>query len=334
MDHLKAEKIRLRRNRKTDAIRSLVRETRLSIEDFLVPFFVMEGTSLKSIISSFPGIHRYSIDLLIDEVRIFREYGIRGILLFPVIPREEKSEGAEEAWNEIGLIPRAVRALKEHFPDLLIFTDVALDPYTSHGHDGFVDPVTHQILNDETVEGLVKMALVHARSGADFVSPSDMMDGRVGAIRRALDQEGFSSVGILAYSAKYASALYGPYRDALHVQLAFGDKKSYHLDPSNRREAMLEALKDEEEGADILMVKPATLYLDVIADLRKRTERPLAAFHVSGEYAMVMAAHERGVLDAARVFYETLLSIKRAGADFIISYAVPLVLPLINSTLR
>lgn len=316
---------RLRRNRRTDAIRSLLRETRLNAEDFLIPLFVTDGEGKKEVISTLPGIFRYSIDLLLKEVEQLLMHGVRGVILFPVISREEKSEGAEEAWNEIGLIPRAIRAVKETFPNLLVFTDVALDPYTLHGHDGLINE-TGEVLNDETVGCLVEMALVHARAGADFVAPSDMMDGRVGAIRIALDLEGFENVGILSYSVKYASSLYAPFRDALHSRLAFGDKRSYQMDPGNRREAVLEASQDEDEGADILMVKPATFYLDVIAELRRRTERPIAAFHVSGEYAMVMAAHQQKMLDAEQVFYEALLSIKRAGADLIISYAAPLIL--------
>ena len=329
MIELKNQKIRLRRNRKSEALRSLLRETKLSAEDFVAPFFLTEGSFSKSEIGSLPGVFRYSIDLLIEEVRAYSNQGIRGVILFPVIPQEKKSEGADEAWNEEGLVPRAIRALKAEFPDLLVFTDVALDPYTSHGHDGLADFSTGEVLNDETVECLVKMALAQARAGVDFVAPSDMMDGRVAAIRKALDEEGFFQVGILSYSAKYASALYGPFRDALRVRLSFGDKKGYQMDPGNRREAMLEALQDQEEGADILMVKPATFYLDVIADLRRRTDRPVAAFHVSGEYAMVMAAHDRGMLEAPRVFYEALLGIKRAGADLIITYALPHIMPLL-----
>ncbi|HSX10333.1 MAG TPA: porphobilinogen synthase, partial [Chlamydiales bacterium] len=232
-----------------------------------------------------------------------------------------KSLGAEEAWNPDSLLARAIREMKFALPNLCVMADVALDPFTTHCHDGLANE-KGEILNDETIECLIQMALMQARAGIDFVAPSDMMDGRVGAIREALDDEGYQNVGILAYSAKYASALYAPFREALSVKLAFGDKKSYQLNPANSREALLEAALDEEEGADILMVKPATLYLDIIAKLREQTKRPIAAYHVGGEYAMVMAAHQAGWLNADKVFYETLLSIKRAGADLIFTYAI------------
>ena len=315
---------RLRRNRRTEAIRSLVREVDLRPTDLIAPFFVTSG--VRESIPSLPGVDRLPIDDLLREVEWLHRRGVCGVILFPVIPREQRSDNAEEAWNEEGLLPTAVRTLKAALPNLAVFTDVALDPYSSHGHDGLTSS-TGEILNDETVEALIAMSLTHARAGVDFVAPSDMMDGRVGAIRNALDQEGFIHTGILAYSAKYASSLYGPFRDALGTVLAFGDKKSYQMDPANCREALLEAALDEAEGADLLMVKPATFYLDVIAKLRLRTERPIAAYHVSGEYAMVMAAHQRGWLDAHHVFREALLSIKRAGADLIISYACKAVLP-------
>jgi porphobilinogen synthase len=237
---------------------------------------------------------------------------------------------AEEAWNRKGLLFRAIAFVKREIPSLCVMADVALDPFTSHGHDGLVD-ASGEIVNDATIASLVNMALMQAEAGVDFIAPSDMMDGRVKVLRQALDKEGFTHVGILAYSAKYASALYGPFRTALQTRLAFGDKKTYQMDPSNVREALLEAKLDEEEGADILMVKPALYYLDVIAKLREETHRPIAAYHVSGEYSMVMAAHERGWLDADKIFFEGCIAMKRAGANLIFSYAAPRVLSIINS---
>lgn len=317
--------IRLRRNRQSEAIRKMVRETHLTPHDLVAPLFLIEGEKSRIPIPSMPGIERFSIDLALKEVKELHQKGIQSVALFPVIDSSLKNPEATEAWNPDGLLARAVREIKFALPDLCIMADVALDPFTSHGHDGLVNE-KGEIVNDETVERLMQMALMQARAGIDFVAPSDMMDGRVAAIREALDQEGFEKVGILAYSAKYASALYGPFRDALKVKLGFGDKKTYQMDPANSREALLEAALDEEEGADILMVKPATLYLDIITRLREQTKRPVAAYHVSGEYAMVMAAHQMGWLDAEKVFYETLLSIKRAGADLIFTYAIKQVL--------
>ncbi|MDE3055646.1 MAG: porphobilinogen synthase [Verrucomicrobiota bacterium] len=312
--------MRLRRNRKSASIRRLVRETELLPSDLIAPLFVIEGRGRREAIPSMPGVERLSIDYALQEAAELHAQGIEAVALFPVVKRELRSPGAEEAWNEEGLLARAIRAFKERIPTLSVIADVALDPFTSHGHDGLTGE-GGEILNDPTVECLVQMALMQARCGVDLVAPSDMMDGRVGAIRKALDEAGYADVSILAYSAKYASSLYGPFREAVETRLAFGDKKSYQMDPANVREACLEALLDQEEGADILMVKPATLYLDVIAALRARTDRPIAAYHVSGEYAMVMAAAERGWLDAAALFHETLLSIKRAGADMIFTYA-------------
>lgn len=317
---------RLRRNRRTEAIRSMVRETQLEASDLIAPFFLIEGINQRQPILSMPGIERLSLDLLIQQAGDLYQQGIQAIALFPFIPHRQKTDGAEEAWNPSGLLPRAIRALKEALPSLCIISDVALDPYTSHGHDGLTSS-TGEILNDSSVECLSKMALVHSEAGTDFIAPSDMMDGRVKEIRAALDSAGFQHTGILSYSAKYASSLYSPFRDALQSHLLFGDKKSYQMDPANAREALLEALLDEQEGADILMIKPATLYLDVIAKLRLQTNRPIAAYHVSGEYAMVMAAHEKGYLSAEKVFHEALLSIKRAGADLIFTYAAPMILP-------
>ncbi len=315
----------MRRNRKSTAIRNMVRETQLTPHDLVAPLFIIEGEKQKVPILSMPGIEKLSVDWAVKEAKNLHEKGIQCIALFPVVNNELKNPEATESWNPDGLLARAIREIKFALPDLCVMADVALDPFTSHAHDGLVNE-NGEILNDETIECLTKMALMQARAGVDFVAPSDMMDGRVGAIRNALDEEGFTHVGILAYSAKYASSLYGPFRDALKVKLAFGDKRTYQMDPANWREALLEAALDEEEGADILMVKPATLYLDVIAKLKEQTKRPVAAYHVSGEYAMVMAAHQMGWLDAEKVFYETLLSIKRAGADLIFTYAVKQIL--------
>lgn len=317
--------IRLRRNRKSEAIRKMVQETHLTAHDLVHPLFLIEGEKTRAAIQSMPGVERLSIDLAVKEAKDLHKRGIQSIALFPVIDPRLKSDLGEEGWNSEGLLARAIREIKFALPSLCIMADVALDPFTSHGHDGLVDGAG-EISNDDTVRCLIQMALMQAGAGVDFVAPSDMMDGRIGAIREALDDEGYDDVGILAYSAKYASALYGPFREALQVKLAFGDKKSYQMNPANCREALLEALLDEEEGADILMVKPATLYLDIIARLREQTKKPIAAYHVSGEYAMVMAAAQAGWLDADKVFYETLLSIKRAGADLIFTYAAKRVL--------
>lgn len=319
--------IRLRRNRKSEAIRKMVQETHLTPHDLVAPLFVIEGEKKRVAIESMPGVERLSIDFAVKEARELHERGIQSVALFAVIDSGLKSPEAAEAWNPDGLLARAIREIKFALPGLCVIADVALDPFTTHGHDGLVNE-KGEILNDATIECLIEMSLMQARAGIDFVAPSDMMDGRVGAIREALDEEGFEGVGILAYSAKYASALYGPFRDALKVKLEFGDKKTYQMDPANSREALFEAALDEEEGADILMVKPATLYLDIITRLREQTKRPIAAYHVSGEYAMVMAAHQAGWLNGPKVFYETLLCIKRAGADLIFTYAIKQVLDL------
>lgn len=303
----------------------MVQETDLNASDLIVPLFVVEGSRTSLPISSMPGIYRWSLDLLLKKVESLISAGIEAIALFPTIDLSLRSLSAEEAWNPNGLIPRAIQTLKERFPQLCIFSDVALDPYTSHGHDGIASE-TGEILNDETVECLIQMALVQAASGVDFIAPSDMMDGRIKAIREALDTNGHLNVGILSYSAKYASSLYAPFREAVNVNLQFGDKKSYQLNPANRREAILESLLDEQEGADMLMVKPALFYLDVIAALRKETHRPIAAYQVSGEYSMIMAAAQAGYLNAADVFSEALVSIKRAGADLILTYAADLII--------
>lgn len=329
MNHmLHSTAFRLRRNRKSEAIRKMIQETSLTAADLVAPFFIVEGIHQKISVPRMPGIERLSIDMLLKEASYLHERGVQSICLFPVVEPQLKTEDASEAWNPEGLLARAIRAIKRELPSLCVMADVALDPFTTHGHDGLVNQ-NGEILNDETIECLVRMSLMQADAGVDFVAPSDMMDGRIGAIRKALDENNFIQTAILAYSAKYASALYEPFRDALKVQLLFGDKKSYQMDPANVKEALLEAHFDELEGADILMVKPATFYLDVIAKLREQTKRPVAAYHVSGEYAMVMAAHQMGHLSAPKIFHEALLSIKRAGADLIFTYAIKHVLDLL-----
>jgi len=310
---------RPRRNRRTSLIRELVRETELTPAHLIMPCFAREGTGLAEPIASMPGCFRFSVDRLVEEARVWRDLGIPAVALFPATPLEAKSSDAREAWNPDGLAPRAVRALKSAVPDLLVITDIALDPFTDHGHDGLLSEAG-EILNDETVRILERMAVVHAQAGADLVAPSDMMDGRVGAIREALDRAGHQGTGILAYTAKYASAFYGPFRDALDSAPRSGDKKTYQMDPGNRREALREADLDEAEGADVLMVKPGLPYLDVLRELRDRTTLPLAAYHVSGEFSMLKAASERGWIDYDRCLLESLLCFRRAGADMILTY--------------
>ncbi len=310
---------RPRRNRRTEAIRRMVRETSLTPAHLVAPLFVVDGDRERQPIPSMPGYERLSIDLLLEKCRQLADLGIGGIALFPALPAYKKDKTASEATNPDGLFPRAVSAVKEQVPELTIFTDVALDPYSCDGHDGLVSE-TGEILNDETVEVLARMAVLHARAGADYVAPSDMMDGRVGAIREALDVEGFHNVGIMAYSAKYASAFYGPFRDALDSAPKFGDKKTYQMDPANVREALREVRLDLAEGADMVMVKPALAYLDVIRAIREVSDVPITAYQVSGEYAMVKAAAERGWMDGDRVMLEILMAIRRAGADVIFTY--------------
>nr|WP_317108490.1 porphobilinogen synthase [Chroococcidiopsis sp. SAG 2025] len=283
---------RPRRLRRTPALQRMVRETQLSVDDLIYPLFVMSGEGQKVEIASMPGCYRYSLDLLLREVVEAFELGINAIALFPLIPYDQKDNAGTESYNPDGLMARTVRAIKQAVPDILVITDVALDPYSSEGHDGIVQD--GKILNDETVAMLVKQALVQAEAGADFVAPSDMMDGRVGAIRRALDAEGWINVGILAYSAKYASAYYGPFRDALDSAPKFGDKKTYQMDAANAREAIKEVDLDIAEGADIVMVKPALAYLDVICQIKQHTNLPVAAYNVSGEYATIKAAAQQG----------------------------------------
>jgi porphobilinogen synthase len=309
---------RPRRLRRTEALRQLVQETHLRVQDLIYPLFVMEGENQRQEVESMPGCYRYTLDLLLKEVEEAANLGIPAVALFPVVPEEKKDPTGRESFNPEGLIQRAVRRIKQEIPEILVITDVALDPYNSDGHDGIVrDGV---ILNDETVEVLVKQALSQAEAGTDIVAPSDMMDGRVGAIREALDEQGYTDVAILAYSAKYASAFYGPFRDALGSAPKWGDKKTYQMDPANAREALKEVELDEAEGADIVMVKPALAYLDIIYRVKEATDLPVAAYNVSGEYAMIKAAEQKGWIDGKKVMMESLLAMKRAGADMILTY--------------
>ncbi|PIG93091.1 porphobilinogen synthase [Gloeocapsopsis sp. IPPAS B-1203] len=310
--------IRPRRLRRTPALRRMVRETQLSVNDLIYPLFVMEGEG-KIEIPSMPGCYRYSLDLLLEEVAQAYQLGINAIALFPVISEGKKDDIGSESYNPEGLVQQTVKAIKQAVPEIVVITDVALDPFTTHGHDGLVGE-NGTILNDPTVEVLVKMALAQAAAGSDMVAPSDMMDGRIGAIRKALDAEGYINVGILAYSAKYASAYYGPFRDALDSAPQFGDKKTYQMDIANAREALKEVFLDVAEAADIVMVKPALAYMDIIHQVRNATHLPVAAYNVSGEYAMIKAAAQQGWIDEKQVILETLTSIKRAGADLILTY--------------
>nr|BDT28371.1 porphobilinogen synthase [Bacteriovorax sp. HI3] len=311
---------RPRRNRKTDAIRRLVRETHLGPADLIAPLFVKEGSNLREEIKTMPGVHRLSVDELVKECRELYSLGIPCVSLFPAIEDKLKDAKASEAYNPNGIYQRAIKEVKNALPDLMVMTDVALDPYSSDGHDGLVDPKTGEILNDQTLEVLAKMAIVQANSGADIVGPSDMMDGRIGYIRDALDEENHINVTIMSYAAKYASAFYGPFRDALGSAPKKGDKKTYQMDYANVREALREAYLDESEGADILMVKPGLPYLDVIKTLRDNTTLPIAAYNVSGEYAMIKAAAAQGMMDEEKAILEMLWSFKRAGSDMILTY--------------
>ena len=304
--------------RQSAAVRSLVAETVLTPSDFIAPLFVDEGQKVQYEIPSMPGYYRYSIDNTINEVKELWSLGIKSILLFIKAPDQLKDNTGKEAWNPDGLMQRTIKAIKDAIPEMLVMTDVALDPYSSYGHDGIVKD--GEIVNDETVEALVKMSVSHAKAGADFVAPSDMMDGRIGAIREALEQNNFIKTGIMAYSAKYASCFYGPFRDALDSAPGFGDKKTYQMDYANRIEAIKEAMIDEEEGADIIMVKPAMAYLDIIREVKNSVTIPVSAYHVSGEYAMIKAAAKMGWLNEEKAVLESLTSIKRAGADIIASY--------------
>jgi porphobilinogen synthase len=309
---------RPRRLRQSAAIRALVEETTVTVNDFIFPMFVMEGQNATSEVASMPGIHRYTLDRLLEELQEVTDLGIRAIDLFPNLPDTRKDRTATESYRAESLYLESIHQVKSRFPNLCVMTDVAMDPYSSDGHDGLVE--NGEILNDETLEILGRMAVAQARAGADLIGPSDMMDGRVGYLRNELDSAGFTKVGILSYSAKYASAFYGPFRDALDSAPKFGDKKTYQMNPANVREALTEAQLDYEEGADLLMVKPALAYLDVIKTLHDHFEIPIAAYNVSGEYAMVKAAARNGWLDGTRAMVECLTAIKRAGASVILTY--------------
>jgi porphobilinogen synthase len=312
---------RPRRLRKHSSIRSLVRETSFSVEDLIYPLFIIEGEMRKEEVKSMPGIERLSIDQLMLEAKEIVDLKIPAIALFPVISADKKSEEAQESYNSDGLIQRAVRQLKRSFPDLLVITDVALDPFTSHGQDGLIDKDGY-VVNDETVEVLIKQAISHARAGADIIAPSDMMDGRIGAIRQALEENGFINTNILAYSAKYASSFYGPFRDAVGSSGSLGkaDKKTYQMDPANSNEALHEVEMDIAEGADMVMIKPGLPYLDIVATVKQTFAVPTFAYHVSGEYAMLKAASANGWIEEKPVVLETLSCFKRAGADAVLTY--------------
>jgi porphobilinogen synthase len=309
---------RFRRLRGTPAIRELIAETTLTPQHLVVPIFLVEGSDKKDPIKTMPGYYRLSLDRLRGEISELRAVGLNSVLLFAKVADDRKDNEGKEALNPDGLMQRAVREIVSIDPGMLIMTDVALDPYSVYGHDGIVE--NEKIVNDKTVDVLARMAVSHAEAGAGFIAPSDMMDGRVGAIRQALDKGGFTDVGILAYSAKYASSFYGPFRDALDSAPGFGDKKTYQMDYRNRAEAIREALLDIEEGADLVMVKPAGPYLDIIREIKDRVTVPVAAYQISGEYAMIIAAAEKGWLNEHDGMMESLMAIRRAGADIIISY--------------
>ena len=315
---------RPRRMRRTAALRALANETELQVHHLIQPIFVIDGDGAAEPIESMPGISRLTIARLIAECRELAALGIPAVALFPKLDDSLKTDDGREALNPGTLVLRAIRAIKAELPQMAVITDLALDPYTVHGHDGLFDAQAGDLINDATVEILAEMAVLAAEAGADFVAPSDMMDGRVGAIRAALDDTGFEQTNIMAYSAKFASAYYGPFRDAVGSANSAGthhlDKRTYQLNPGNRREALIEVALDEEEGADVLMIKPAGPYLDIIREVRESTELPLAAYQVSGEYAQLQAAAERGWLDLERCRDESLLAIRRAGADMILTY--------------
>jgi len=314
-------KIRMRRMRRDGFSRRLMRENQLSANDLIYPLFVLEGHKQREAVASMPGVERVSIDQLLLEAEIVAKLGVPALALFPVTPMEQKSEGAEEAYNPDGLAQRAVRALKKEFPELGVITDIALDPFTIHGQDGLLDDNGY-VMNDETIEVLVKQAVSHAEAGADVVAPSDMMDGRIGAVRVALENAGHRNTRILAYSAKYASSFYGPFRDAVGsaANLGGGNKYTYQMDPANSDEALREVALDLEEGADMVMIKPGMPYLDIVRRVKDSFGAPTFVYQVSGEYAMLKAAAQNGWLDEKAVVLEALLSIKRAGADGILTY--------------
>jgi porphobilinogen synthase len=296
----------------------MVAENHLSADDFIAPLFVMEGEGKKEEIASMPDYYRFTIDLLMEEVEEIQSLGIQSVLLFAKVPDDKKDNEGTEALNPEGLMQKTVRAIKKEFPDLVVMTDVALDPYSSYGHDGIVED--GEIKNDVSAELLAKMAVSHAEAGADFVAPSDMMDGRILLMREALEEAGFPNTGIMAYSAKYASSYYGPFRDALDSAPGFGDKKTYQMDPANVKEAVKEAIIDQQEGADIVMVKPGVPYLDVVRAVKEAVQIPVSVYNVSGEYAMIKAAAANGWLNEEEAMMEALIGFKRAGADLIATY--------------
>lgn len=321
---------RPRRNRKNKAIRSLIQETALSVNDLVAPLFVLDGTDQKVPIDSMPGQFRLSGDLILEEVEHLHKMGVSCVSLFPVLEEESKDPFAKKSCDPDHFYQRVIKDIKNKIPPMMIMTDVALDPYSSDGHDGLVNPQTGEILNDETLEILGQMAITQAESGSDIIGPSDMMDGRVGFIRKALDESGFHNASIMAYTAKYASSLYGPFRDALDSAPKSGDKKTYQMDIHNVQESIREAQLDEEEGADILMVKPGIFYLDVIKTLKEQTTLPVAAYNVSGEYAMIKAAGDKGWLDPQKTMLEMLISMKRAGAQILLTYFAKEVAQIMN----
>jgi porphobilinogen synthase len=321
-----------RRNRilrQSPAIRSMVAETILTPNDFIVPLFIDEGEGVETEIASMPGYYRRSLDGTVREVRELWSLGIKCVLLFVKSKDELKDNTGQEAWNPYGLMQRSIRAIKEAIPGIVVMTDVALDPYSIYGHDGIVE--NGEIVNDATVEALIKMSLSHAAAGADWVAPSDMMDGRIGAIRKALEENNYTRTGIMAYSAKYASCFYGPFRDALDSAPGFGDKKTYQMDYANRLEAIKEALMDVEEGADMVMVKPALSYMDIIREVKDAVHVPVSAYNISGEYAMIKAAAKMGWINEEKAILETLTSMKRAGADLIATYFAKDAAKLLNA---
>lgn len=314
--------------RKSAAIRSMVAETDLTASNFIVPLFIIEGENIVSPIASMVGYNRYSIDNIIKEVKLLWDLGIKSVLIFVKSRDDLKDNTGKEAWNPEGLMQRSIKAIKDAVPEMIVMTDVALDPYSSFGHDGII--VDGDVANDLTVDALVKMGLSHAAAGADFLAPSDMMDGRIGAIRNALEENSFNSTGIMSYSAKYASCFYGPFRDALDSAPGMGDKKSYQMNYTNRLEAINETLQDIEQGADIVMVKPAMAYLDIIREVKNQVTVPVSAYQVSGEYAMIKASAAKGWLNEEMAILESLFAIKRAGADLIATYFAKDAVRLLN----
>jgi len=304
--------------RQSASVRSLVQETTLRATDFIVPVFIIGGEKIKEEITTMPGYYRYSLDMAVTELELCYAMGLRCALIFVKVPDELKDNSGTEAVNENGLMQQSIRAIKEALPEMVLMTDVALDPYSSYGHDGIVE--NQQIVNDKTIDILARMSVSHARAGADFVAPSDMMDGRIRVIREALEEAGFHNTGIMSYAAKYASCFYGPFRDALDSAPGFGDKKTYQMNPANRLEAIKEVMMDVSEGADIIMVKPAHAYLDIIREVKNQIHLPVSAYHVSGEYAMIKAAAKAGYLNEEQAIVEVLTGIKRAGADLIATY--------------